>query len=89
MVTIEAPDGESVCLVNLDGAIYALHDCCSHQDFPLSAGEVMADGTIECPLHGARFDVRSGAVKARPAVDDVSTYAVRIDGDTILLGPKQ
>jgi 3-phenylpropionate/trans-cinnamate dioxygenase ferredoxin subunit len=85
---VDAPDGEPVCLVNLDGMIYALHDRCSHQEFPLSAGEVMSDGTIECPLHGARFDARTGRVCLGPAFDDIARYTVRVERDTILVGPK-
>jgi 3-phenylpropionate/trans-cinnamate dioxygenase ferredoxin subunit len=84
----DAPDGKPVCLVNLGGVIYALHDRCPHQEFPISAGAVMDDGTIECPLHGARFDVRTGRVCLGPAVDDIERYAVRVEHDTILVGSK-
>jgi nitrite reductase/ring-hydroxylating ferredoxin subunit len=85
---VDAPDGEPVCLVNVGGAIFALHDCCSHQDFPISAGAVMSDGTIECPLHGARFDLRTGRVCLGPAADDIARYTVRVERETILVGPK-
>jgi 3-phenylpropionate/trans-cinnamate dioxygenase ferredoxin subunit len=88
LCAIDAPDGEPVCLVNLGGAIYALHDRCPHQEFPISAGAVMDDGTIECPLHGARFEIATGRVRLGPAVDDIATYAVRVERDTVLLGPK-
>jgi nitrite reductase/ring-hydroxylating ferredoxin subunit len=88
LFAVDAPDGEPVCLVNVGGEIYALHDCCSHQEFPISAGALMQDGTIECPLHGARFDARTGRVREGPAVDDIAPYAVRVEQDTILLGPK-
>jgi 3-phenylpropionate/trans-cinnamate dioxygenase ferredoxin subunit len=88
LIAVDAPDGEPVCLVNLGGVIYALHDCCSHQEFPISSGSLMHDGTIECPLHGARFDARTGRVCEGPAVDDIARYAVRIELDTILVGPK-
>ena len=88
LIAVDAPDGEPVCLVNVGGAIYALHDCCSHQAFPISAGAIMHDGTIECPLHGARFDLRSGRVRLGPAVDNIARYTVRVDCDTILVGPK-
>lgn len=88
LVAVDSPDGEAVCLVNVGGAIYALQDCCTHQEFPISAGAVMNDGTIECPLHGARFDARTGRVCLGPAVDDLARYAVRVEQDTILLGPR-
>lgn len=88
LIAVGRIDGEPVCLVNLGGVIYALHDCCSHQEFPISAGAVMKDGTIECPLHGARFEARTGRVCCGPALDDIVRYAVRIERDTILLGPR-
>lgn len=88
LIAVDAPDGEPVCLVNMGGVIYALHDCCPHQEFPISSGVLMKDGTIECPLHGARFDARTGRVCEGPALDDVARYAVRVERDTILVGPK-
>lgn len=88
LIAAQAPDGEPVCLVNIGGVIYALHDCCPHQAFPISAGALMQDGTIECPLHGARFDARTGRVCCGPAVDDIARYTVRLERDTILVGPK-
>ena len=88
LIAVDAPDGEPVCLVNLGGVIYALRDCCPHQEFPISAGSLMGDGTIECPLHGARFDARTGRVCVGPAVDDITRYTVRVERDTILLGPR-
>jgi 3-phenylpropionate/trans-cinnamate dioxygenase ferredoxin component len=88
LFAVDAPDGEPVCLVNMGGVIYALRDRCPHQEFPISAGAVMDDGTIECPLHGARFDVRTGRVCLGPAVDDIEPYAVRVERDTILIGSK-
>jgi 3-phenylpropionate/trans-cinnamate dioxygenase ferredoxin subunit len=88
VMAVDAPDGEPVCLVNVGGVIYALHDRCPHQGFPISAGALMDDGTIECPLHGARFDVRTGCVCLGPAVDDIAHYVVRVERDTVLVGPK-
>jgi 3-phenylpropionate/trans-cinnamate dioxygenase ferredoxin component len=76
-------DGTPVCLVRHEGAVYALHDRCTHADFSLSAGELLADGTVQCLWHGARFDCRSGAVRQGPATDDVPTFAVRIEGDEV------
>jgi 3-phenylpropionate/trans-cinnamate dioxygenase ferredoxin subunit len=71
-----------VMLCNVDGSIYAIEDVCTHDGGELDQGRL--DGAcIECPRHGARFDVRTGAVLALPAVIPVPTYAVRIDGDDI------
>ena len=52
---------------------------------PLSAGEVLPDGTIECPWHGARFDCLTGALRRGPAEESVRAYAVRIEGDSVLV----
>jgi 3-phenylpropionate/trans-cinnamate dioxygenase ferredoxin component len=88
LISVDGPDGEPVCLANVGGVIYALHDSCPHQEFPISSGAIMNDGTIECPLHGARFDARTGRVCLGPAVDDVARYRVRVEGDMILVGPR-
>lgn len=78
-------EGHRICLAHTeDGEVYALQDNCSHQDFPLSAGE-LEDGRLECAWHGARFDVASGRALALPAIRPVKTYEVRIDGDDILV----
>lgn len=72
----------AIVLINSEGQIHALEDCCSHEEFPLSAGEV-AGGEITCTLHGARFDVATGEVRALPAIMPVRRFDVRIDGDEI------
>jgi 3-phenylpropionate/trans-cinnamate dioxygenase ferredoxin subunit len=71
-----------VMLCNVDGEIYAIEDVCTHDGGVLDQGTL--DGCqIECPRHGARFDVRTGAALTLPAVFPVSTYRVRIEGDDI------
>jgi 3-phenylpropionate/trans-cinnamate dioxygenase ferredoxin component len=77
--------GRSVCVTNLDGEhFYAIDNLCTHDNGPLGEGR-LAEGTIECPRHGARFDVKTGAVKALPAVRPVKTYAVQLEGDDIMV----
>jgi len=74
--------GRLVCLANVDGAIYAVDDDCTHISGPLDQGEL--DGCVlTCPLHLARFDVRTGQVLRGPARDNLPTYAVRVEGDAI------
>jgi 3-phenylpropionate/trans-cinnamate dioxygenase ferredoxin subunit len=73
-------DGASLVLVRRRGQVYALEDRCSHEEFPLSAGEVTGD-QITCALHGARFDLASGTPKALPAVLPVRTFECRVEGD--------
>ncbi len=77
-------EGEPVALLNLNGAFYAVHDECTHECFPLSEGN-LHDGELVCLLHGARFDVRTGAVLGPPAYEPVKTYEVRIEGDDIMV----
>jgi len=73
-------DGDtSILVVNLDGDLYALEDRCSHEDFELSAGAVdAAAGSIECVLHGARFDLRDGRALCAPAYEPVAKFPVRV-----------
>jgi len=75
-------DGIDVMLCNVEGAIYAIEDVCTHDGGELDQG-VLSGCQIECPRHGARFDVRTGAVLTPPAVFPVPTYRVRTEGDDI------
>jgi 3-phenylpropionate/trans-cinnamate dioxygenase ferredoxin subunit len=73
-----------VAIVRAEGEIYAIHDVCSHEEVPLSEGEVY-DHTVECWLHGSCFDLRSGKPTGPPATQPVATYSVRIDGDDVFV----
>lgn len=75
-----------ILLVRVDGAFYALEEFCAHAGGALSGG-TLADHEIVCPLHGARYDVRTGRQRIGPASSDQVTYAVRVDGDDVLVGP--
>ena len=81
MMYVEVGD-DPVCLINLDGAFYALSDICTHQEASLSDGEIVGD-EIECPLHGGAFDIRTGQPAAFPVVVPVETYRVRVVGDEV------
>ncbi len=88
LLGVATPDGRRVVLVRCNGSVSALDDRCPHQAMPLSSGELLPDGTIECPWHGARFDCQSGRCVQGPATDDVSRYAVEVSPDgTIYLLP--
>jgi len=75
-------DRERVLIANVDGSFYALRDVCGHAGAPLSTGELVGC-VIECPLHYACFDVRSGKLLSGPVSGDVPTYQVRVEGDTV------
>jgi nitrite reductase/ring-hydroxylating ferredoxin subunit len=69
--------GTALVLANVDGVICALQDRCSHEEFPLSDGE-LDGGDLVCSYHGARFDACTGARKALPAVLPVKSFPVDV-----------
>jgi 3-phenylpropionate/trans-cinnamate dioxygenase ferredoxin subunit len=73
-----------IAVFNIDGTYYAVEDRCTHDDGPLAEGELYGC-EIECPRHGARFDVRTGKVTAPPALVDVPVYEVRVEGNEVQL----
>jgi len=77
-------DGLRVALCNADGQFYAIDDVCTHDGGSLDQGELRGFD-IECPRHGARFDVRTGRVTALPAVIPVDTYPVKVEGDDVMV----
>lgn len=73
-------DGVDVAVFRLADGFYAIEDVCTHDGTEIASGELDGD-EIVCPRHGARFCLKTGAVKCAPAYEDISTYAVRvIDG---------
>ena len=75
-------DGTKIVLAHVGDRVFALHDECTHEEFPLSSGELVG-GQVTCILHGARFDLETGAPRALPAVRPVRTYEARVDGEDI------
>jgi 3-phenylpropionate/trans-cinnamate dioxygenase ferredoxin subunit len=73
-----------VAVVRAGDEVFAIHDVCSHEEVPLSEGEVY-DHTVECWLHGSCFDVRTGKPTGPPATQPVPVYQVRVDGDDVLV----
>ena len=84
-MSVTLASGQQVCLIRRGEQVSALQDECTHQGMSLSAGEVLPDGTIECPWHGARFDCVSGEVRRGPAEEDVKTFTVHVEGDSVLV----
>jgi 3-phenylpropionate/trans-cinnamate dioxygenase ferredoxin subunit len=80
--------GEPVAIVRTRGEVFAIRDVCSHAEVPLSEGDV--DGcTVECWLHGSRFDLRTGKPTGMPATEPVPVYPVKIEGDDVLVAIHQ
>ncbi len=89
----EIPEGEArvfdageerVVICKVGGKLYAVADLCTHDDGPL--GEGYLDGhEIECPRHGARFDVRSGEVRRMPAAAPIATFPLKVEDGQVLV----
>ena len=77
-------DGHPIALFNIDGEYHCIADICSHDDGPVAEGELLGC-EIECPRHGARFDVRTGKVLSFPAIVDIQSYDVYIVGEDVLV----
>jgi nitrite reductase/ring-hydroxylating ferredoxin subunit len=75
-------EGRRIALFRLGDAICAIDDSCPHADGPLSEGSLEGD-VVECPWHGSRFNVRTGALLQPPAAQGVATYAVRVTGEEV------
>ena len=77
-------DGQAVCLVNVDGAVVAIHDVCTHALESLSDGYIDGD-RIECPRHGAAFSVRTGEALSLPATRPLPTFQVDVRDGRVLV----
>lgn len=84
-------DGEPVLVANIDGSFYAIANACRHRGGDLSGGS-LEDGIVTCPVHGSRFDVRTGKNVSGPRVlgitwktGDVRSYRVRLDGEDVVI----
>jgi 3-phenylpropionate/trans-cinnamate dioxygenase ferredoxin subunit len=75
-------NGESICVTRIGDEVFAVNDTCSHADASLSEGDV-SDHKIECWLHGAEFDLRTGEALTPPAVAPLKKYSVSVDGDSV------
>lgn len=79
---------KQIALFNYEGEYYALDDMCSHAEASLSEGDVY-DCKVECPLHGAEFDLKTGDAVTLPATKSVNKYIVNVEDDYIFLEMKQ
>jgi 3-phenylpropionate/trans-cinnamate dioxygenase ferredoxin subunit len=75
-------NGESICVAKVGDQVFAIGDTCSHSDASLAEGDI-TDFKIECWLHGAEFDLRTGEALTPPAVASVKSYLVTVDGDSV------
>ena len=77
-------DGRAIALFNVDGAFYAIDDVCTHDGGPLAEG-VLKGREIQCPRHGARFDVRTGKPLCMPAIEPVAIHKVELRDNEIFV----
>jgi 3-phenylpropionate/trans-cinnamate dioxygenase ferredoxin subunit len=73
-----------IALCNVAGQFYAIENICTHDDGPLGEG-CLVGGEVECPRHGARFDVKTGQATKMPAIAPVKTFPVKIEGDDVVV----
>ncbi len=78
-------DEEDIALYRIEGRFYATHGLCTHENVKLADGFVEGS-RIECPLHGACFNIKTGKAVSPPAEIDLKTYPVKFDGNTIYVG---
>lgn len=75
-------EGTDVAVFKIDGEFYAIEDVCTHDGAEIASGKLEGD-EIVCPRHGARFCVKTGAVKAPPAYEDIACFPVKVENGKI------
>jgi 3-phenylpropionate/trans-cinnamate dioxygenase ferredoxin subunit len=75
-------DGRAIALFKVDGTFYAIDDACTHDGGPLADGELIGC-EIQCPRHGARFDLKTGRALCMPAIEPVTAHHVEVRGDDV------
>ncbi|MBI5653855.1 MAG: non-heme iron oxygenase ferredoxin subunit [Chloroflexi bacterium] len=75
-------NGKRILIANVAGTFFATQDLCTHDNGPLGDGELIGED-VECPRHGARFNVKTGKVTALPAILPIKTFPVKVEGDEI------
>ena len=76
-------DGDTpIAVFNIDGELYAIADVCTHDGGELTGG-IIEGYEIECPRHGSRFDIRSGAVLCPPAYEPTAKFPVKVDDGAV------
>jgi 3-phenylpropionate/trans-cinnamate dioxygenase ferredoxin subunit len=77
-------DGRVIAVFNVGGAFYAIDDVCTHDGGPLAEGELIGC-VIECPRHGARFDIKTGHPLCMPAVEPLAVHRIELRGDDVFV----
>lgn len=77
-------DGRDIALFNVEGRFFAIDNICTHSGGPLGEGDLIGE-TVECPWHGAQFNVKTGAMTGPPAPADVQSFPVKIEGSDVFV----
>ncbi len=77
-------DGRAIALFNVEGTLFAIDDVCTHDGGPLAEGEFVGC-EVQCPRHGARFDVRTGKALCMPAIEPVASHQVEVKDDEVFI----
>jgi nitrite reductase/ring-hydroxylating ferredoxin subunit len=77
-------DGRSIALFNVEGTFYAIDNTCTHRGGPLGEGELDGE-SVTCPWHGAKFNVKTGAVTHPPAGTGVRSFVVKVEAGDVLV----
>jgi len=80
-------EGRAIALTRVGDQVFAFGDVCTHDGGPLAEGK-LEGYAIQCPRHGARFDIRTGRVLRLPAVAPIPVYEVRVEGDEVWVNPE-
>ena len=81
-ISVHEVSGKRIALCNVNGDFYAIDDVCTHDGGPLDQG-ILEEDRVECPRHGAKFDVKTGRAVVLPAVRPVKTYPVKVEGNEV------
>jgi 3-phenylpropionate/trans-cinnamate dioxygenase ferredoxin subunit len=77
-------EDKAIAVARYDGVVYAVDNVCTHDGGELGAGDII-NGQIQCPRHGARFDLKTGDATQMPAVIGIRTYRMKIEDGNILV----
>jgi 3-phenylpropionate/trans-cinnamate dioxygenase ferredoxin component len=72
-------NGTPIAIFETHGELYAIGDTCTHEEFSLSDGELVDEYTVECPLHGAQYDIRTGRALCLPGIGSAGSYSVWLE----------
>jgi nitrite reductase/ring-hydroxylating ferredoxin subunit len=83
-IVVDRSPEPPIAVFNVDGDFYAVDDTCTHEEYSLSDG-YLDDDVVECALHMAKFNVRTGKVLSLPATQDLSTYPVKVEEGSVFV----